>query len=129
MTDDIKKVLAEAAPRPWTPSTGMREFIDIPSGKGVRSVAAIYGRIPGEMEATRDLIVLAVNSYEANQERIRVLTEALRKLANEASGFRCNADINRHGTTNMRVLGDRITEAFDVLAALSQSKPDTGGQP
>lgn len=53
-------------------------------------------------------------------ERVRVLGDALRKLANEASGFRCTADINRHGATNMRVLGDRITSAFDLLSALSQ---------
>jgi hypothetical protein len=45
-----------------------------------------------------------------------VLAEALRKLANEASGFRSMADINRHGATNMKVLGDRVTEAFEALA-------------
>lgn len=53
---------------------------------------------------------------EADQELIRKLTDALTKLANEASGFRCLADISRHGATNMKVLGDRVTEAFEVLA-------------
>jgi len=69
-----------------------------------------------------ELAMLAVNSYEAQVELIGRLTEALTKLANEASGFRCMADIERHGATNMRVLGDRVTEAFEVLAEAAALK-------
>ena len=54
-------------------------------------------------------------------DREQQLREMLLKLANEASGFRCMADIDRHGATNMRVLGDRITEAFNLLAPLKEA--------
>lgn len=65
MKDEIKKVLAEATPRPW--DIGMM--------------------IRGELFGARncDLVFLAVNSYEANQERIASLerwkSEALEALA------------------------------------------------
>ena len=59
---------------------------------------------------------------EGREQLIERLTEILRKLANEASGFRSMADIERHGATNMRILGDRITEAFDILGVTCNHK-------
>lgn len=46
---------------------------------------------------------------------VEPLREALRKLANEASGFLSMADEGTHGHTNMAVLRQRISEAYAAL--------------
>jgi hypothetical protein len=43
------------------------------------------------------------------------LLAACKKLANEAAGFLALSDIERHGTTNSRILRDRIEQARDVV--------------
>ena len=48
------------------------------------------------------------------QDRAELLV-ALRKLANEASGFWALADTDTHGHTNMSVLRMRIDEAFAAI--------------
>lgn len=45
------------------------------------------------------------------RERTLDMTEALERLANEASGFLSMADRSTHGVTNMNVLRLRIDEA------------------
>lgn len=49
------------------------------------------------------------------------LKEALKKLANEASGFLAMADPRVHGFTNMRVLQDRIDMARAAIQSAEEN--------
>lgn len=44
------------------------------------------------------------------------LLEALRRLANEASGFLAMSDVERHGQTNSRILRDLVGQSRDAIA-------------
>ena len=87
MSDDVKKVLAEATPRPWRPAECNPLEICSESRIMVAGIIRMEGQTygNGQREANAELIVIAVNSYEADQERIRVLeqwkSEALESLA------------------------------------------------
>jgi uncharacterized coiled-coil DUF342 family protein len=58
------------------------------------------------------------------EAREKELREALRKLANEASGFMSMAVREVHGNTNIRVLELRITEARELLGKLLSGEPE-----
>lgn len=134
MTDEINKVLAEATRRPWSRWAWEKMLSD---------VAKKYGSEP--IKADAELILIAVNSYEANQERIARLEEALLTYGGHDSkckktGFRCASPLGRDEQGRMGYCArsrahkgdcakdsDPCSCGFD--AALSQPKPDTGGQP
>ncbi len=65
---------------------------------------------------------------DPRDERIRVLEEALRNLANEADGFLGMASIQTHGVTNTRVMERKIALSRAALAqqtAAPQAKGET----
>lgn len=115
--------MAEHTPTPWYVLEVMgKKFLaakptpDHPYFQKTRNMDIVGDEDYPRKDADLAFIVEAVNPHERLLAENQRLREALLKLANEASGFRSMADINRHGVTNMRVLGDRITAAFDVLA-------------
>lgn len=65
------------------------------------------------------VVRIGLEGTQANARLIATapdLLEAIRKLANDASGFLALSDVERHGMTNSRILRDRIEEARDAIA-------------
>ncbi len=73
----------------------------------------------------------AAKAYTLLETQVAALRAALERLTNEASGFYCMADRPSHGSTNMRVMFERIQEARAALAASPAAKPncETCGKP
>lgn len=94
----VERILAESTPRPWAPS---ETDGDIVVGDARALCATAYdmnGRIT-EGDANRDLIVLAVNSYEANRQALKEAVGALEAIADPANpGSESVCDCDDHGT-------------------------------
>ena len=67
--------------------------------------------------------------YDALAAQAVALATALKKLANEASGFEAMSSDAHHGHTNKRVLRERIEEARTVLQQAQAILNAQGGKP
>lgn len=79
MTDEIKELLANTSPRPWKCEESSHaaylstdDFTIRPHWRETASIERI--------KASMRLIAIAVNSYEANQERIKELEFLLERI-------------------------------------------------
>lgn len=78
----------------------------------MRWIDGLHADVVARVEADARLIAAAPE-----------LLEALRKLANEAHGFRAMADVYAHGHTNIAVLDERIAIARAIIAKAEGTTP------
>ncbi len=116
MTEPTKTERPRHTPGPWRIG-----FLDGSGVIGEESGAYVY-------QPTEDFVVVRGGSDEGIPVGVRrqadahliaaspALYEALKALANEATGFLAMADPTAHGQTNLRCLDRRIDEARKALA-------------
>lgn len=107
MTPEIEKVLAEATPRPWPDDINI-QFPSMP----------IDGDLGAERAANERLCVITANSYEADQERMRVLTETVEAIHQLAS----KPPNGQESVYSRRQRNDINDLAIAAITALSKAK-------
>ncbi len=103
--------MAGHTPGPW--------IVSPLNGRDVGPVRAFHFEGTDVQQLQSVAIVRERAESDANARLIAAapeLLEAIRKLANEASGFWAMANPDTHGHTNLTVLRERIDNAYAVIA-------------
>lgn len=114
-TEDVLKA---ATPRPWRES-GPLDGIRGADGNFICGDFACIEAAPGEGQANRSLVILAVNSYERQRECIAEMVEALRQ-----AGYREDCAERRNGSNNQSI----AAKLFDMRSALARARELLGDE-
>lgn len=81
-------------------------------------------QVKAERDELRGELVRECRLHESLTEKLKLATEALRSLKNEATGFISMADPANHGYTNINCLQNRIDGAEKALKAIEGEGSD-----